>query len=47
VRQLADLALLAGAGANLVQVEAETIEAAYGELGIVASEEGVAAGHGR
>jgi type II secretory pathway predicted ATPase ExeA len=33
IKQLADLALVAGAGANLPQIEAETIEAAYGELG--------------
>jgi len=37
VKQLADLALLAGAGQNLVQIEADTIEAVYRELGVVAS----------
>ena len=35
VKQLADLALLAGAGQNLVQVEADTIEASFRELGVV------------
>jgi hypothetical protein len=35
VKQLADLALLAGAGQNLVQIEAETIEASFRELGVV------------
>jgi general secretion pathway protein A len=35
VKQLADLALLAGAGQKLVQIEAETIEASYRELGTV------------
>jgi type II secretory pathway predicted ATPase ExeA len=38
VKQLADLSLLAGAGANLSQIEAETIQSAFGELGILAGE---------
>jgi type II secretory pathway predicted ATPase ExeA len=35
VKQLADLALLAGAGQNLVQIEAETIESVFQELGVI------------
>jgi type II secretory pathway predicted ATPase ExeA len=35
VKQLADLALLAGAGGNLTQIEADTIETVYRELGVV------------
>ncbi len=35
VSQLADLALLAGAGAELGQIGAETVESAYHELGVV------------
>ncbi len=34
VKQLADLALLAGAGQNLVQIEPDTIDAVFHELGI-------------
>jgi general secretion pathway protein A len=34
IKQLADLALLGGAGSNLAQIEAELIEAVYQELGI-------------
>lgn len=36
VKQLADLALLAGAGRNLLQIEADTIESVFQELGVVA-----------
>jgi general secretion pathway protein A len=35
VKQLADLALVAGAGSNLVQIEPNTVEAVYRELGVV------------
>ena len=35
VSQLADLALLAGAGAELPQINAETVESVYHELGVV------------
>ena len=35
VKQLADMALLAGAGQNLVQIEAETIDTVVHELGIL------------
>ncbi|MDD4267568.1 MAG: AAA family ATPase [Pirellulales bacterium] len=35
IRQLADLALLAGAGGNLEQVDAETVEAAGGQLAAI------------
>ncbi|MEN6495678.1 MAG: AAA family ATPase [Thermoguttaceae bacterium] len=35
VSQLADLALLAGAGHNLDQIDADTIESVYHELGVV------------
>ena len=35
VKQLADLALLAGAGRNLVQIEPDTIDSVYHELGVV------------
>jgi general secretion pathway protein A len=37
VKQLADLALLAGAGQNLVQIEPEVIDAVCDELGVAAS----------
>jgi len=37
VKQLADLALLAGAGNNLVQIESDTLEAVYHELAVVRS----------
>lgn len=37
VKQLADLALLAGAGQNLAQIEAETIDSVFHELGVVTS----------
>jgi general secretion pathway protein A len=36
VKQLADLALLAGAGGNLVQIEADTVDSVFRELGVVA-----------
>lgn len=35
IRQLADLALLAGAGGNLQRVDAETVESAGGQLGVI------------
>ncbi len=35
VKQLADLALLAGAGGNLVQIEADAIDSVFRELGVV------------
>ncbi len=35
VAQLADLALLAGAGAKLEQIDADTVESVYHELGVV------------
>jgi general secretion pathway protein A len=35
VTQLADLALLAGAGANLPQIDANTVESACRELGVI------------
>jgi general secretion pathway protein A len=35
VKQLADLALLGGAGANLAQVEADLIDTVFHELGVV------------
>lgn len=38
VKQLADLALLAGAGGNLAQIEPDTIEAVFRELGTPAVE---------
>lgn len=47
VKQLADLALLAGAGQNLVQIEPETIDSVIGELGIVMSSGPLAAGAAR
>jgi general secretion pathway protein A len=47
VKQLADLALLAGAGQNLVQIEAETIEASFRELGVVMGPLGDMVGAGR
>ncbi len=34
VSQLAELALVAGAGANLAQIDAEVVESAYQELGV-------------
>ena len=37
VAQLADLALLAGAGLELEQVDAATVESAYQELGVLVS----------
>jgi type II secretory pathway predicted ATPase ExeA len=37
VQQLADLALLAGAGQNLGQIDAEVIDTVIGELGIVST----------
>jgi general secretion pathway protein A len=38
VKQLADLALLAGAGGNLSQIEPETIDSVYRELGVVTTD---------
>lgn len=38
VKQLADLALLAGAGENLVQIEPATIDAVVAELGLAATD---------
>lgn len=38
VKQLADLALLAGAGSNLAQIEPETIHSVFRELGVVTSD---------
>jgi type II secretory pathway predicted ATPase ExeA len=35
ITQLADLALLAGAGRNLQQIDADTIDSVYNELGVV------------
>ncbi len=35
VKQLADLALLAGAGDSLVQIESPTVESVYRELGVI------------
>ena len=35
ITQLADLALLAGAGAELQQIDAETVESVYHELGVI------------
>ncbi len=46
VKQLADLALLAGAGQNLIQIEAETINAVYCELGVVTSANPMRIGYG-
>jgi general secretion pathway protein A len=37
VKQLADLALLAGAGGNLSQIEPDTVEAVYHELAVVSA----------
>jgi general secretion pathway protein A len=37
VKQLADLTLLAGAGGNLVQIEADTVDSVFHELGVVAT----------
>ncbi len=36
IKQLADLALLAGAGLDQSQIDVETIDGAFGELGVVA-----------
>jgi general secretion pathway protein A len=36
VRQLADLAMLAGAGMNLETVDVDTVEAAHEQLGVIA-----------
>ena len=38
VKQLADLALLAGAGQNLVQIEREIIDSVFQELGVIRTE---------
>jgi len=38
IQQLADLALLAGAGAGLSQIEPDTIDAVYQELGVLNAE---------
>jgi general secretion pathway protein A len=38
VKQMADLALLAGAGQNLVQIESETIDSVFQELGVIRTE---------
>ena len=38
VKQMADLALLAGAGGNLPQVEPATIDSVYRELGVVSAD---------
>jgi type II secretory pathway predicted ATPase ExeA len=38
VKQLADLALLAGAGGNMAQIEAPTIDSVYQELGVVSAD---------
>jgi type II secretory pathway predicted ATPase ExeA len=38
VKQLADLALLAGAGGNLAQIEPATIDSVYQELGVVSAD---------
>ena len=35
VAQLADFSLLAGAGRNLSQIDAEVVESVYHELGVV------------
>ena len=35
INQLADLALLAGAGQNLDQIDADTVESVYHELGVI------------
>lgn len=37
MKQLADLALLAGAGQNLAQIESDTIDSVFRELGVVTS----------
>jgi general secretion pathway protein A len=37
IKQMADLALLAGAGANLAQIEPELIDSVFQELGVVAA----------
>jgi len=37
IKQIADLALLAGAGANVGLIESETIESVFHELGVVAT----------
>ena len=36
IKQLADLALLGGAGANVSQIEGDLIDSVYHELGVVA-----------
>jgi type II secretory pathway predicted ATPase ExeA len=38
VKQLADLALLAGAGQNLVQIESDIIDSVFQELGVIRTE---------
>ena len=38
IKQLADLALLAGAGGNLAQIEPSTIDSVYQELGVVSAD---------
>jgi general secretion pathway protein A len=38
VKQLADLALLAGAGQNLVQIESDIIDSVFQELGVIKTE---------
>jgi len=38
VKQLADMALLAGAGGNLIQIEQATIDAVFRELGVVTTQ---------
>ena len=35
IKQLADLALLAGAGGNMAQIEPSTIDSVYQELGVI------------
>ncbi len=47
VQQLADLALLAGAGQNLGQIEPELIDSVIGELGIVTTGGSIIAAAGR
>jgi general secretion pathway protein A len=38
IKQLADLALLAGAGGNMAQIEPSTIDSVYQELGVVSAD---------
>ena len=38
IKQLADLALLAGAGGNMAQIEPSTIDSVYQELGVVCAD---------